>query len=262
MIEFGSNFLSGSLPSFPSKVQTLSLFDNNLSGKIPAVLGQSTSMVFLDLEKNNLTGTLPDFSPKSELQYLFLGSNRLSGRIPDSMSNLPDLAKLSLPKNLLTGIVPLFIGGNASVEDIDLADNALVGKFSDWLTSLNPGRMTSLHVEGNKFTGSIPSSIGLYSNLNDLRLQNNAFSSTIPSEIGMLKNLSKVLLFSNNDLQGAIPTEIGLLTNLQDSLFFNENQLVGTLPSELGMLTAVQNLAFDDNVITGCVCMNMCFVLL
>ena len=62
----------------------------------------------------------------------------------------------------------------------------------------------------NKMFGSLPSEIGMMSDLEILRFPNIAFSGAIPSEIGLLKNLSRFEIRDTNVL-GAIPTEIGTM---------------------------------------------------
>ena len=54
----------------------------------------------LRLERNNLTGTLPEaLGNLANLQWLDLGNNQLSGPIPEALSNLLSLRVLSLTPN-------------------------------------------------------------------------------------------------------------------------------------------------------------------
>ena len=70
-------------------------------------------------------------------------------------------------------------------------------------------------------------------------------SSTIPSEIGLLTQLTS-LSFYNNSLASTIPSEIGLLTRLTE-LSFYDNALTSTIPSEIGLLTQLMKLDFGGN---------------
>ncbi|MCB0234581.1 MAG: Two component regulator three Y domain protein, partial [Anaerolineae bacterium] len=61
----------------------------------------------LDLQDNNLTGSLPgQLSNLPNLQHLLLLRNELSGAIPTSLGSLTQLQELSLSQNKLTGSIP------------------------------------------------------------------------------------------------------------------------------------------------------------
>jgi len=61
------------------------------------------------------------------------------------------------------------------------------------------------------------------------------FSGSIPTELGMLSELRALILYWN-ELDGPIPTELGRLTNLE-YLELTNNMLSGTIPTELGVLS-------------------------
>ncbi|KAI2503178.1 hypothetical protein MHU86_11281 [Fragilaria crotonensis] len=102
----------------------------------------------------------------------------------------------------------------------------------------------------DKTTGSsIPSEIGLLTQLTLLNFAYIGLTSAIPSEIGLLTQLS-ILDFGVNEVKGAIPSEIGLLTRLT-ALSFYDNSLTSTIPSEIGLLTQLTYLSFYDNSLTS-----------
>ncbi|KAI2492109.1 hypothetical protein MHU86_22445 [Fragilaria crotonensis] len=78
--------------------------------------------------------------------------------------------------------------------------------------------------------------------------------STIPSEIGLLTQLT-YLSFYNNALTSSIPSEIALLTKLE-RLSFEWNDLTGTIPSSLCSLPSLEgNIYIDDGEVrclSGC----------
>mmetsp|Transcript_8278 Transcript_8278/g.14178 ORF Transcript_8278/g.14178 Transcript_8278/m.14178 type:complete len:91 (+) Transcript_8278:546-818(+) len=55
--------------------------------------------------------------------------------------------------------------------------------------------------------GTVPTEIGLLTNLHELRLSNNYLSGTIPSEIGHMSEL-RYLYMGYNYLSGTVPQEI------------------------------------------------------
>ena len=83
-------------------------------------------------------------------------------------------------------------------------------------------------------SGTLPTQIGLLTNLLQLFMTNNHLSGTLPTEIGLLTSLRK-LGMSGNSISGVLPTELAQLTKLE-ALGASVNRLSGTLPSQLGRL--------------------------
>lgn len=100
--------------------------------------------------------------------------------------------------------------------------------------------------------GSIPESLGSWSNLKTLVIGENALlAGTIPTEIGLLSNLKFLKINIVESMEGTLPTELGLLTKLTTlSLKWTNRQ--GTLPNEYSKLTNLTTLDFSFNsAITG-----------
>eukprot|EP01127_Copromyxa_protea_P004429 TRINITY_DN14290_c0_g1_i1.p1 TRINITY_DN14290_c0_g1~~TRINITY_DN14290_c0_g1_i1.p1 ORF type:complete len:1255 (-),score=211.77 TRINITY_DN14290_c0_g1_i1:59-3427(-) len=102
------NKISGTIPpeifSFTaSKVTTLSLSYNQLSGTIPWDNSKS-NLSILDLSYNQLSGTLGNLTAQS-MKELILTSNKLTGTLPGQVS-FPFINKIYVNKNLLAGPIP------------------------------------------------------------------------------------------------------------------------------------------------------------
>jgi Leucine-rich repeat (LRR) protein len=149
-------------------------------------------VVGIELNHNNLVGTLPDISALTELRLLRLADNQLSGTLPN-FSVFTHLENVWLSHNQFTGTLPKLTG----------------------LTQL-----WHFHVWNNQLTGTIPD-LSTLTNLQKLDLGKNQLSGTIPA----LKTLSQLqrLMLSYNQLTGAIPNLNGL-TSLQE-LHLKDNQL-------------------------------------
>jgi hypothetical protein len=77
----------------------------------------------------------------------------------------------------------------------------------------------------------------------------NAVGNTIPTEIGLLTQLTRLDL-CDNDLVGTIPSILGNLIRLT-SLDLYGGQLTGTIPSTLGNLIHLNYLGLDHHQLTG-----------
>ena len=83
---------------------------------------------------------------------------------------------------------------------------------------------------------SIPTSIGLLTNLMSIDVSKNTLTGPLPSEIGQLSKLENLVAFGN-ELTAAIPSEIGGLTSVKNVVFsVNKFSNATGLPSEIGLL--------------------------
>ncbi|KAA8517022.1 hypothetical protein F0562_017160 [Nyssa sinensis] len=96
-------------------------------------------------------------------------------------------------------------------------------------------RVTGISLPYKRFTGYIPSELGLLVSLRRISLSNNNFSKTIPSDLFNATNLLSLDL-SQNSLSGPIPNQIATLQTLTH-LDLSSNLLNGSLPEDLSNLT-------------------------
>ncbi len=175
-------------------VSSLRLFSNQLSGSIPASLGNLSNLRELSLHSNRLSGSIPAFlGSLSNLEELLLDGNQLSGSIPSSLGNLDNLWLLDLYGNLLTGEIPSSLGNLSNLKVLILSDNLLEGSIPSSLGNL--GNLEELLLDGNQLSGSIPSSLGNLDNLWDLSLDDNRLSGEIPPAfIALLRSPGSISL--------------------------------------------------------------------
>ena len=187
-------------------VTTLYLYDNQLSGTIPAELGNLSNLQWLSLEGNQLTGSIPpELENLSNITDILLQSNYLTGSIPSSLGNLSTLERLWLSDNQLSGFIPPELGNLENLRDLYLENNQLNGSIPPELCNLS--NMQRLELYGNQITGPIPSELGSLSNLGLLDINNNQISGSIPAEIGNLSEL-RFLFINDNQLSGEIPLSL------------------------------------------------------
>ena len=240
-----NNHLSGPIPAELGNLTNLGyleLYSNELSGSIPTQLGNLANLVHLNLYENQLTGPIPvELGNLSNLVTLFLYTNQLSGPIPTDLGRLTNLTQLGLHSNLLTGSIPAELGALVRLDDLYLAANQLTGSIPVEL-----GNLTTLNVlwlSSNQLTGPIPAALGNLISLYQLNLDSNQLSGPIPVELGNYPHL-EYLRLQSNQLSGSIPASLGALSTLR-GLNLKSNQLSGGIPTSLANLTNLTD-GFSD----------------
>ena len=117
-----------------------------------------------------------------------------------------------------------------------------VNTISSWnVTSLSTMSSLINLIFSNCSITTIPTEIGLLSNLQSLVLHDPLLPTPLPTEISLLRNLQNLY----NYVQQPLFTEIGLLSNL-NNLILNPTPN-SQLPTELGQLSNLGNLIIVKN---------------
>ncbi len=207
----------------------------------------SLNVVEIDLAHRGVTGTLDAarLLPYAEtLVRLELDGNKISGTIPPEIGAFTRLRHLMLSDNQLSGTLPKELSAlceNGAGEEhvaVELAENRISGTLPRELGCL--AHAGDFHVNDNRISGTLPTSLGVLlgkqrhygaTEGSSVRLDHNLISGTIPPEIGRLTAVSQLAL-DNNRLSGTLPAELGRLTGLRD-LLLTGNQISGTVPDAL-----------------------------
>jgi Leucine-rich repeat (LRR) protein len=252
-ILLGSNNLTGSIPAQIGQLSnliSLDLDDNKLTGVIPPQIGSLSKLIILNLGTNQLSGNIPtEIGKLSNLGLLWLSSNQLYGSIPAEIWQLKNLKKLNLNLNKLNGSIPSNIGYLTNLQELTLSFDSLSGSIPKEIGRLK--NLERLNLCGNRLSGVIPDSIGKLTNLIDLNLAVNQLTNSITNQIGQLTKLTKLYLNSNL-LSGSIPSDIGKLT-LLTNVYLSDNRLSGALPTQMGKLINLTDLQLQKNQLTGAV---------
>ena len=262
---------------------------NNLIGAIPGSLGNCSSLQYLWLNDNNLTGTIPDefeiFGLWANLVYFSVSNNKLEGRIPSISNSInSNLVLLDFSINNFGGILPTYINGShlSNLCILLLSYNQLEGPIPPWLGNMKD--LQVLDLSHNKFVGSIPQN---FENLDGYKVPYdksttlgviesslNFTNSLIISyqEIvhflffdfilyirgqGMMEQYNYILLgattymdLSSNALEGEIPIGIANLIGMK-YLILSNNKLEGQIPSAFQNLTQLETLDLSQNNLSG-----------
>ena len=137
------------------RVLSLFLGDHQLSGEIPAELGNLANLETLGLDGNQLSGEIPaELGNLANLEGLGLSGNQLSGEIPPELGNLANLKSLYLHDNQLSGEIPPELGNLANLKSLYLHDNQLSGEIPPELGNL--ANLKSLYLHDNQLSGCVP----------------------------------------------------------------------------------------------------------
>lgn len=222
-----------------TSLQSLQLFNNELTGSLPPSWGNMTRLQSLDLSRNELNETLPpSWSAMINVQYLYLYQNELTGSLPPSWVGMMKLREMHLYNNQLTGSLPHSWVNMTSLRLLLLNSNQLTGSLPPSL-----GTIIALDVATNQLTGTLPLSWGNMTNVMDLYLQNNQLTGSLPPTWGSMTSLQNLNL-CNNQITGSLPISWGNLTSLQ-SFNLTSNYLRYSIPS--GWLQRFATYALTSN---------------
>ncbi|XVE90415.1 hypothetical protein DITRI_Ditri20bG0076100 [Diplodiscus trichospermus] len=194
VLNLASNKFHGKLPASIGNMTSLTnfdLFDNNVEGGIPSSIGKLCSLKTFDLSGNNLTGSLPQFlqgtgncisnRPLQNLMYLRLSNNHLVGTLPEWLGQLQNLIELGLNYNLLEGPIPASLGQLSNLTDLGLGGNELNGTLTDSFGQLSG--LSIFDVSSNQLTGFISEAhFSKLSKLKILHLSANSFIVNVSSD--------------------------------------------------------------------------------
>ncbi|KAI4369264.1 hypothetical protein MLD38_017724 [Melastoma candidum] len=230
------------------RVTSLSLSSQSISGTLPSDLTSLTSLRTLFLQKNSLSGPLPNLSALSSLQEVFLDNNNFTS-VPDSIfKGLSSLKTLSLSNNpdLLPWLIPSDLAESTSLVTLYAGGANVMGTLPDFLGSLPS--LQNLRLSYNNITGPLPASFK-GSGIQNLWLNNQDLG--MEGRIDVLAGMSQLqqVWLHKNKFSGPIPdlSGCGSLFDLQ----LRDNNLAGVVPSNLMSLPSILNVSLDNNKLQG-----------
>ena len=214
------NALTGGIPPELAKLENLEelwLKYNRLTGAVPAALGELDLSV-LRLSGNDFDSVPPELAAIAGRD---MAKARLSTSLPPTSPALSDdRATLLAVKDKLAGdaslnwraAVPIGLWQGVTVGRADegvtglaLGNLGLNGRIPPELGDL--ASLEHLNLSDNALTGGIPPELGKLTDLRTLELAGNALTGRIPSELGELDILF-FLRLAGNDFHGCLPREL------------------------------------------------------
>jgi hypothetical protein len=140
------------------------------------------------------------------LEYLNLGGNALNTTLPTTLTALPQLQYLYVHDCMLQGNLDYLTSMPAILEHWIDGNPQFTGGIPEGINATS-ATLASLSLTANGLTGSLPTTLGLLTNLQFLWLYDNALTGSLPSELGALASL-KTLQVEGNPLNGIMPLEV------------------------------------------------------
>lgn len=229
-------------------VTILALSNNNLSGSIPAEIGELRWLQVLDLAENNLSGSLPiELSNLSLLRWLYLNDNPLTGTLPVSFMNMDSLETLWLYNSQVCQPAHASLQGwLGSLSDHQPSKQLCPVTATTASVNIAPSPQTSCNDVTEIPVSECEALIFLFSKSNGIAWSNRenwAQNASPCSWFGVSCAAEHVteLQLSNNGLDGTLPAQLSDLTELQ-VLNVSDNRLDGSIPAGLTSLTGLTEL--------------------
>ncbi|CAA2973717.1 Hypothetical predicted protein [Olea europaea subsp. europaea] len=233
-------------------LEDLNLFDNSLTGPIPAAVFNLSSLNQLSV---SLPTSLPNFAKLEKISVC-----QQFHRKHSNGDRKLDTAIFYLGLDSLNGELPSAIFNISTLVDIDVSFNQIFGRFPNDPCHLST-KLEVFYLFNNQIYGQVPSSISHCLVLKELNLSHNLlteslpmasetyqrFNGNIPNSIGNMSNL-EIFHVGSNSIQGHSPEKLGVLSNMKE-LFIGQNKLEGEIPEFIFKPFSLQALSLVDNYV-------------
>ncbi|XP_044487569.1 receptor-like protein 49 [Mangifera indica] len=268
-LDLRSNLFEGRIPIPPPDMKVFLVSNNKLTGEIPELICNMSTIEVLDLSNNSLTGTIPEclghFS--NSLRVLDLQKNQFHGNIPGVFGKDNDLRTLNMNSNSLKGPIPTSLLNCTKLEVLDLGSNNISGTFPDWLGKLPDLQVLVLH--SNKFYGPVtePKNNSYFSKLRIFDISNNNFTGLLP--VKYFENMKSMMNVSGQvkkkpEYMGdryyddsvtlvvkKLEVKLVKILTIFCTIDFSNNHFHGTIPAVIGNFRALNHLNLSHNSLTG-----------
>ncbi|KAF3675989.1 putative DNA-directed RNA polymerase 3, chloroplastic-like [Capsicum annuum] len=260
------NSISGDITDFvdalsecqSNSLEALDLNFNELSGNLPATLGQLKKLKILQLRFNSLTGTIPEsIGGLSSLETFYLTSNKMSGNLTPNIGQLTSLVSLDISDNMWEGIVTEthllnlsnlqeFSVGMTLGKNITLTFNI----SRNWTPSF---KLTFLTIQSCQLGPEFPHWLKDQNELTSLIFNTAGISDAVPDWFEDLDLKLDNLDMAYNNLSGNVPDKFQF--NFLANVDLSSNRFEVPLPLWSSNITS---LYLRDNLFSGPIPVNIC----
>ena len=265
-LSIGSNKLEGGIPKFFGNACSLLLFDmsdNCFNNELPMIIYHLSgcarySLKELDLNKNQINGTLPDFSTFTSLETLDVSENKLNGEISQHIQFPPQLEALIINSNSLKGVLTDHHFSNMSnLVILGLSDNSLALTFTqNWVP---PFQLLLIELGSCKLGPTFPKWLLTQNKFYYIDISNASISDIVPewfwAKLPLLEQ-ELIMNISYNHLRGIIPNFVPKFPpkNLFRQILLGSNQFEGQIPPLLrnSFILDLSNNKFSNSTLFLC----------
>ncbi|CAL5370254.1 unnamed protein product [Camellia sinensis] len=283
MLQLSYNNITGEVTEFikslsrcpDSRLETLDLGNNQLTGNLPNSLGFLKNLQSLLLWNNLFKGSIPNsIGNLSSLEELYLSNNQMMGSIPQNLGQLSSLVVLELSENSWEGVVTEAHFANLSnLREISIFKGSpnismIFNISSDWIP---PFKLTYINIRSCQLGPKFPTWLRNQSELNTLVLNNARISDTLPDWFWKLDLQLSDLEVSYNTLSGPVPNSLRfndfanvdlssnrfegplpLWSSNVSTLYLRDNLFVGPVPLDIGeVMPQLTDLDISRNFLNG-----------
>lgn len=198
VFDVGWNSMTGTLPDIliSGKLSHLQIHENRLSGTIPANIGNATRLQILDLQGNNLIGSIPDSLYDLPILGIFTVNNNTNfgGIVDTRIGHLTSLSRFEAGSTSIGGTIPDELYQLTLLRTLILSNSSMSGPLKEDLHKLHATLM-QLKLNANGFSGPLPTALDVMTGLQQLLLDDNSFTGTISDVVCVERGFGRFELF-------------------------------------------------------------------
>ena len=170
-----------------------------------------------------------------------LDQNSITGEIPTQLGLHTNLIEINIASNKLCNDVPSQVQAlsSSATGQWQVTSGNSIGTVCGWIEdtrfpSLGATSTTIISHYSQKLSGTVPTEIGLLTDVTTVWLHKNDFTGCLPTELGNLVKAWSWFRFNSNYLSSSLPSQLGNLVKASKGFDFSVNSFSSSLPSELG----------------------------
>ncbi|KAI8570860.1 hypothetical protein RHMOL_Rhmol01G0070400 [Rhododendron molle] len=267
-LDLRSNLLQGALPIPPPFIRYFLISNNNLSGEIPSLICNASSLMILDLSQNKLSSAVPQclghfssvlsvlnlrsngftgslhlaFAMFNRLRSLDLSGNHFEGPLPRSLKNCRRLEVLNVGNNKINDTFPNWLGTLPSLQVLVVRSNRFHGHINTMMSELSFPKLRIVDLSYNEFTGHLPTRY--FENFQAMK--NTTMSGEQYMSVGGSSYHDSLIV----TMKG-LEIELVRILTIFTTIDFSSNNFSGEIPNVVGKLNSLILLNFSHNSLTG-----------